>query len=73
MREYYNIIFKNSDEDDKKLLAAIENYDYLEVNNRYNTIDNRGVQIIVPYRIPNKPPGGYAPFPHSILLNLGKT
>ncbi len=49
MREYYETMFKGYDADDPKLSEAIDNYDYPEVDNRYNMIDNRGVQIIVPY------------------------
>lgn len=46
--EYYQLLFNNC-KDKEKLRRAIDNYSFADVDREYTLIENKGVQLIVPY------------------------
>ena len=49
IREYYRRLFEDHSEDKPKLVKAINDMDFAEVERRYKLIDNSGASVLVPY------------------------
>lgn len=49
IQEYYRLVFAHADGDAGELRAAIENEDFAATEKAYRMIEQRGVQVIVPY------------------------
>ena len=49
IREYYRRLFEDHREDKPKLVKAINDMDFAEVERQYKLIDNSGASVLVPY------------------------
>lgn len=49
IEEYYEMLYSNSEGDKEKLRKALQERDYMKVQEEYKLIDSRGVQVIVPW------------------------
>ena len=49
IREYYRRLFERFSEDKPKLVKAINDMDFAEVEKQYKLIDNSGANVLVPY------------------------
>lgn len=50
IKEYYQLLYEDNVQDEKKLRDAIESMDFEEVYKNYKLIDNHTINVIVPYK-----------------------
>ena len=48
IQEYYQLLYSQSEGDKQALRQAVEEEDFLEVQNAYQIIENTGFQVVVP-------------------------